>query len=270
MKRLLDKVALVTGGASGIGRGIVKKFAEEGADIILFDVFLRSPKEIQKIKTDIESEIKFFGRKSLILEVDVSDPLQVEENVKKSIAKFKRIDVLINNAGIMPPTYLRHLIHMKDEQWRQIIDVNLNGVFYCSKHVAKLMLKQKDKLNPDKIRGKIINMSSVEGKQGTVNLSAYCATKFGVIGITQTLAKELAQNNILVNAICPGAVKTPLMGPLADAVMGNLGGEIGMKPLLNRPAMPEDVANMALFLASDESNYITGQSFNVCGGMLFH
>lgn len=270
MQRLLDKVVLITGGASGIGRGIVKKFAEEGADIIIFDVFLRSSDEIKKIKTEIESEAKSFGRKTLILKVDVSDPKQVEENVKKSITEFKRIDVLINNAGIMPPTYLRHLIHMKEEHWKQIIDVNLNGVFYCAKYVARQMLKQKDKSNPNKIRGKIINMSSVEGKQGTVNLSAYCATKFGVIGITQTLAKELAQNKILVNAICPGAVKTPLMGPLADAVMGNLGGEIGMKPLLDRPATPEDIANMALFLASDESNYITGQSFNVCGGMLFH
>lgn len=132
------------------------------------------------------------------------------------------------------------------------------------------MIKQKDKSNPDKIRGKIINISSVEGRQGTSFLGAYCASKFGVIAITQTLAKELASKKILVNAICPGSVKTPLMGPLADAVVGELGGILGQKPLIERSATPEDVANLAIFLASDESNYITGQSINVCGGMQFY
>lgn len=270
MQRLKDKVALITGGASGIGRGIVKKFAEEGADIIIFDVFLRSPEEVDKVKAEIESEIKSLGRKSLLLKVDVSDSRQVEENVKKSIAEFKRIDILVNNAGIMPANYAQPIVKLKEEHWKHVIDVNLNGVFYCSKHVGKQMIKQRDKSNPDKIRGKIINMSSVEGKHGMELFGAYSATKFAVIGLTHTLARELAPKNILVNAICPGSVKTPLMGQLANDMTGNLGAALGMKPLINRSATPEDVANLALFLASEESNYITAQAINVCGGMLFH
>ncbi len=269
MQRLKDKIVLITGGASGIGRGIVRKFAEEGADIIVFDVFLRAPDEIRKEKEEIKSEIEKFNRKSLILTLDVSDPDQVKENVKKAISEFGRIDILINNAGIMPPSHANTIINMKEEHWKHIIDVNLNGAFYVAKYVAKQMIRQKDKTNPKKLRGKIINMSSVEGKQGTAMMGAYCASKFGVIALTQTLAKELASKKILVNAICPGSVKTPMMGPLADAVLDDLGGEYGMKPLLDRSATPKDVANLAIFLASEESDYITGQAINVCGGILF-
>ena len=270
MQRLKDKVALITGGASGIGRGIVKKFAEEGADIIIFDVFLQTPNEVERVKSDIESEIKSFGRKILILHVDVTDSLKVEESVNNAIKEFGRIDILVNNAGIMPPTYLKPVLKMQEEHWKHVIDVNLNGVFYCSKHVAKHMIKQKDRSNPEKIRGKIINMSSVEGKHGMELCGAYSATKFGVIGLTHVLARELVNKKILVNAICPGSVKTPLMGPLADRVIEDIGAIIGMKPLINRSATPEDVANLALFLASEESNYITAQAINVCGGMVFH
>jgi 3-oxoacyl-[acyl-carrier protein] reductase len=270
MQRLENKVALITGAASGIGLGIAKKFAKEGADIIIADIFFRSLDKIEEIKTELESEINSFGRNALILKIDVTKSDQVQEMVNGSIEKFNRIDVLVNNAGIMPPTSLKMIINMEENEWKRIIDVNLNGVFLCSKFVAKQMIKQKDRSNPNKIRGKIINISSVEGRQGTALLGAYCASKFGIIAITQTLAKELAKKKILVNAICPGGVKTPLMGPLADAVVGDLGSIIGQKPLINRPAMPEDVANLATFLASEESNYITGQSINVCGGMQFY
>lgn len=269
MQRLENKIALITGAASGIGLGIAKKFAEEGADIIISDIFLRSNK-IEETKAELESEIKSFGRNALILKVDVTKSDQVQEMVNDSLKEFNKIDILVNNAGIMPPTSLKMIINIQEEEWKQIIDVNLNGVFLCSKYIAKEMIKQKDKSNPDKIRGKIINISSVEGRQGTSFLGAYCASKFGVIAITQTLAKELASKKILVNAICPGSVKTPLMGPLADAVVGELGGILGQKPLIERSATPEDVANLAIFLASDESNYITGQSINVCGGMQFY
>ncbi|NVM31076.1 MAG: SDR family oxidoreductase [Candidatus Helarchaeota archaeon] len=267
---MLNKVALITGGASGIGRGIAKKFAQEGADIIIFDVFLRSPDKIEETKAELESEIKSFGREALILEVDVSNSTQVEEMVNKSIEKFNKIDILVNNAGIAPPHSLGAIIYTKEEVWKRIIDVNLNGVFYCSKYVAKKMIRQRDKSNPDKIRGKIINMSSVEGRVGHAGLGAYSVSKFGIRAITMTLAKELAHRKILVNAICPGSVKTPLLGPLADALVGEIGTVLGAKPLLDRAATPEDVANLALFLASEESNYITGQSINVCGGMQFY
>ena len=272
MQRLLNKVALITGGASGIGHGIARKFAQEGADIIISDIFLRSPDEVEKTKNDLESEIKSFGREALILKVDVTKSDQVQEMVKKSVERFKKIDILVNNAGIMPPTALKHIIRLSEEDWKRIIDVNLNGVFLCSKFVAKQMIKQRDKTNPNKIRGRIISMSSVEGREGQVSMGPYCASKFGVIALTQTLAKELAPRNILANAICPGLVKTPLTGPISDLYTSDskIIEQFGFKPLIERYAVPEDIANVALFLASDESSYITGQAINVCGGMQFY
>ncbi len=272
MQRLLNKVALITGGASGIGHGIARKFAQEGADIIISDIFLRSPDEVEKIKAELKSEIKSFGRDALILKVDVTNSDQVQEMVKQSIEKFNKIDILINNAGIMPPSALRSITHIKEEDWKRILDVNLNGVFLCSKYVAKKMIKQKDKSNPNKIRGRIISMSSVEGRQGQPLMGPYCVSKSGVISLTQTLAKELGSKHILVNAICPGLVKTPLLGPLADMYLDEkvLNDQFKLVPIIDRYALPEDIAKMATFLASDESSYITGQAINVCGGMQFY
>ncbi|MFX0133464.1 MAG: SDR family NAD(P)-dependent oxidoreductase [Candidatus Hodarchaeota archaeon] len=272
MQRLLNKVALITGGASGIGHGIALKFAQEGADIIISDIFLRSPDEVEKTKSELQSEIKSFGRDALILKVNVTKSEQVQEMVKKSVKKFNKIDILVNNAGIMPPTALRRIIQLKEEDWKHILDVNLNGVFLCSKFVAKQMIKQRDKSNPKNIRGRIISMSSVEGREGQPLMGPYCVSKFGVIALTQTLAKELASKNILANAICPGLVKTPLTGPLADIFFDekSVSDQFNLKPIIERFAVPEDIANLALFLASDESSYITGQAINVCGGMQFY
>lgn len=134
MQRLENKIALITGAASGIGLGIAKKFAEEGADIIISDIFLRSNK-IEETKAELESEIKSFGRNALILKVDVTKSDQVQEMVNDSLKEFNKIDILVNNAGIMPPTSLKMIINIQEEEWKQIIDVNLNGVFLCSKYI---------------------------------------------------------------------------------------------------------------------------------------
>lgn len=264
-QRLKDKVALITGGASGICKAAAKRFAKEGADIIISDICLHGKSDAE----DTAREIEKIGRQALIQKTDVAISGEVKDMVKKSIETFGKIDILVNGAGIgaLP----LEVINYQEEMWNKVLNTNLTGVFLCSKYVAREMIKRRDKSNPDVICGKIINISSVQGKEGAILLGAYVASKFGIIGLTQVLAKELAPRKINVNAICPGFIKTPLYGPL------DLSGDIqkglkeqGVTIALGRLGEPEDIVGPASFLASKDSDYITGQSINVCGGMLFH
>ncbi len=256
--RLKGRIALITGAGSGIGRAMAMHFAREGADLIITDINLVSAQETAK-------NIEKVGQKSLPIEVDVSKLEDVKRMAETAYQTFERIDILVNNAGIFPAGY--DLIKLPEELFDRCIAVNLRGTFLCSKYIGQKMLRQKN-MSESELRGKIINISSMAGKEGWPMSSVYCASKFGVIGLTQSMAKELAPR-LTVNAICPGLIKTPLWGPAEDRldeVAKTMKVTIDMK----RFGTPEDVSPLALFLASSESDYITGQAFNVTGGIIFH
>lgn len=244
--RLDKKIALVTGGARGIGRAIAMVFAREGADIVVGDVNLE---EAAKTQSDIEA----LGRKSLGLEMDVTDYTKVEEAMNKILDKFGRIDILINNAGITKDNLL---LRMGQGEWDAVINVNLKGTFNCTKAVSKPMVKQRS--------GKIINIASIIGIIGNAGQANYSASKAGIIALTKTAAKELASRNITVNAIAPGFIQTEMTAKLPE--------DLKQKMLLNIPlgklGDPQDVAHACLFLASPEADYITGQTIIVDGGMV--
>lgn len=244
--RLDKKIALVTGGARGIGRAIAMVFAREGADIVVGDVNLE---EAAKTQADIEA----LGRKSLGLEMDVTDYAKVEEALNKILDKFGRIDILVNNAGITKDNLL---LRMGQGEWDAVINVNLKGTFNCTKAVSKPMVKQRS--------GKIINIASIIGIIGNAGQANYAASKAGIIALTKTAAKELASRNITVNAIAPGFIQTEMTAKLPE--------DLKQKMLQNIPlgklGDPQDVAHACLFLASPEADYITGQTIIVDGGMV--
>lgn len=256
--RLKDKVAIVTGGGQGIGKGIVLRFFREGAQVAIADINLENAR---KVAQEIESE----GGKALPLKVDVTRAEEVRKMVEEVEKKLGRIDILVNSAGVIKAKFITEL---EEEDWDRIINVDLKGTFLCSREVAKVMIKQK--------KGKIINISSKSGKKGGLWLSAYCAAKFGVIGLTQSVALDLAPYNINVNAVCPGNVfSTPMwQKQLFQEYAPKLGvshpEEVRKiyveKVPLGREATVEDIANVVVFLASEESNYMTGQAINVTGG----
>ncbi len=253
--RLKDKTAIITGAGRGIGRGIALRLAREGCNIIIADLNFRNAINVAK-------EVKTSGRESLAIKVNVAVAAQVKKMVDKTIEKFRRIDILVNNAGITIPAPIEKLT---EEIWDRTININLKGTYLCSREVAKYMIKKK--------RGKIINISSKSGKSGGLWLSAYCASKFGVIGFTQSLALDLASCKINVNAVCPGIIFTPQWEKLDLAYARKLKIPAGRvrdyyvkKIPLGREATAEDVANIVLFLASKESDYMTGQAINVTGG----
>jgi 3-oxoacyl-[acyl-carrier protein] reductase len=244
--RLKDKVALVTGGAQGIGRQICLTFAGEGADIIIGDVNL---KQAEQTKQEIEA----LGRNAEAMELDVTSYSKVQETINKILDKFKKIDILINNAGI---TRDNLLLRMSETEWETVIKVNLAGTFNCIKTVSRVMLKQKS--------GKIINIASIIGLIGNVGQANYSASKAGIIALTKTAAKELASRNINVNAVAPGFIKTQMTERLSDEVKARMLSQIPLGRLGN----PQDVASVCLFLASEESDYISGQTIIVDGGMI--
>jgi len=256
--RLKDKVAIVTGAGGGIGRGIASAFAEEGAYLTLCD------KDYQSVKKAAE-ELKTPDKDALPLKVDVTLDSDVKQMTSKTLDRFERIDVLVNNAGIIKVDYV---VDMKEEDWDEVIDTNLKSVFLCCRAVAPHMIQRKS--------GKIINISSQAGKRGSgVGNTHYCASKFGVIGLTQCLALELAQFNINVNAICPGIIDTRMwkdvLAPRYGRIWGITIDEAWRRVIkenipLQRPQQPSDIANMAVFLASKDSDNITGQAINVSGG----
>ena len=253
--RLKGDVAIITGAGQGIGKAIALLFAKEGADIVVADLNLEAA-------TTTRDEVISIGRKSLALKVDVTREDEVREMVDRTIKEFARIDILVNNAGMAKNI---PFLEMSEELWDRIIDINLKSVFLCCKAVLPHMLKRK--------KGRIINMSSKSGKSPTTWFAAYCAAKAGIIALTGSLALEVAKEGINVNAICPGIIFTPHWNRLeveyaakrkmkVEEVRDYLISKIPQ----GRPQTPEDVAGVALFLASEESSAMTGQAINVTGG----
>lgn len=243
---LKDKVAVVTGGTRGIGYAIVKKFAEQGAHVVF--TYMSSDERAQQIETELSA----FGTTAKGIKSDAASFTDSEKVLEQVAAQFGRIDVLVNNAGI---TRDNLLLRMTEEQWNEVIDANLKSVFNFTKHVAKLMLKQKS--------GSIINLTSIVGEKGQAGQANYAASKAGIIGFTKSVADEFGSRSIRCNAIAPGFIETDMTSVLNEQVQKSILEKIPMK----RMGTAEEVANAALFLSSDLSQYITGQVLSVCGGM---
>ncbi len=244
---LKDKVALVTGSARGLGRAIAEKLAQEKSKIVITDIN-------EPMAVDTAKEIsKEYGVETIALKHDVSSEESTKKVVKEIINKFSHIDILVNNAGI---TKDARLMSMKQVDWEAVLKINLTGAFICTKFVSKRMLRQNS--------GSIVNISSVVGLMGNIGQANYSASKAGLIGLTKTTAKELAERGITANAIAPGFIKSDMTYVLSEEVSKKMLSQIPM----NLYGNPEDVANAVLFLVSDLAKYITGQIINVDGGML--
>ena len=245
---LLDgRHALVTGASRGIGRAVALAFATEGASVALN--FAGNVAAAEAVRAEIESA----GGKAILVPADVSDENAVEDMVKTVTEAFGSIDILVNNAGI---TRDGLLLRLKEEDWDAVLNTNLKGVFLCTKAVSKFMMKKR--------YGRIVNMASVVGVTGNASQANYAAAKAGVIGFTKAMAKELASRGITVNAIAPGFIRSDMTDVLPDKVKEAMLAEIP----LGRAGEPADVAKAALFLASDQAAYITGQVLKVDGGMV--
>jgi sorbitol-6-phosphate 2-dehydrogenase len=255
---LQDKVALVTGGAQGLGQAICRRLAQEGCHVAVAD--LNEEKAIQTAGMITD-------RKAIAIKVDVSDEAQVSAMVERTVAEFGRLDILVANAGIL---VAEEITEFPAEKWRAVMNVNLFGYFLCAKHAARVMKAQK--------KGAIIEINSKSGKKGSFKNSAYAASKFGGIGLTQSIALELADHGVRANAICPGnLLDSPLWndgpnslfkqyarnrGTTEEAIRQMYVDQVPMK----RGCTYEDVCNVVVFLASDQSSYMTGQAINVTGG----
>ena len=259
---LAGKVAIITGGASGIGKGITLALANAGANAVICDMAYE-----RAIK--LEREIKASGHEAFAIKADVTKSDEVNGMVRKTVESYGKLDILVNNAGIIR---MAPIAQFDEKDWDLVFNVNIKGVFLCCKAAAPYMIKQKS--------GKIINVSSVSGKSGGAahagfGFTAYIASKFAAIGFTQNLAKELAQHNINVNAVCPGFLQTDMQ----DAITASLAQRAGLTPEeftarkvaelvpLGRPQTPEDVGNLVVFLVSENAKNITGASVHVDGGM---
>ena len=240
-----SQVALVTGAGRGIGRAIAVMLAKEGSDIIVNDVDSDSAEQTAQI-------IHSVGVKTLVSGANIVERHEVQTMFDSIKNQFGRLDILVNNAGI---TRDNLLIKMTEEEWDQVMAVNLKGVFNCTQLAAKMMVEQN--------AGKIVNVSSASGQMGNIGQVNYATSKAGIIGMTKTLAKELARFNINVNAIAPGFIDTPMTAKVPDKVKNRIKASIP----LNRFGQPEDVAKVVKFLASEESDYITGQVIACNGGL---
>lgn len=245
MKRLENKIAIITGGADGIGKAGAIKFAEEGAVVIIWD--MNEEKGENTVK-----EIKNNGGKAEFFKVNTAIFSDVEKATNDAIDAYGQIDILVNNAGITRDSSLKK---MTIEQWQQVIDVNLTGVFNCTKHVSQHMVDRKC--------GRIINTSSVVALYGNFGQTNYVATKSGLIGMTKTWAKELGRKNITVNAVAPGFILTDMVRQMPEDVLKAMESKVPLQRLGN----PEEIASAYLFLASDEAAYINGSVLSVDGGM---
>ena len=249
MKLLEGKVAIVTGAARGIGEAIAIKFAEHGANIAFTYV---SDSSAEKASA-LEKKLKGLGVKAKASKSNAGDFAQCESFVNEVLKEFGTVDICVNNAGISKDNLL---LRMSPEQWEDVIKINLNSVFYMTKQVIRPMMKARS--------GAIINMSSVIGEMGNAGQSSYAASKAGIIGFTKSVAKELGSRNIRCNAIAPGFVETDMTSYLKE---GEAADKYRAGIPLGRFASGEDIANVALFLASNMGSYITGQTISVCGGL---
>ena len=244
--RLKDKVAIITGGAGGIGLAAVQKFVEEGAYVVIADYNEAAGNQVQENFTSRERPVSF-------IKTDTADRNSVEALVGNTIEKYGRIDILVNNAGTTKDAMLSK---MTEQQFDDVININLKGVFNCTQCVIPHMISQGS--------GKIINTSSVSGVYGNVGQTNYAASKAALIGMTKTWAKELGRKGIHVNAVAPGFTLTPMVQKMPEEVLEKMEAAVSLRRL----GKPEDIANAYLFLASDESDYITGHVLHVDGGIV--
>ena len=254
---LAGKVAVVTGAGSGIGRAIAIRLGQEGADVAVADLNTDSAE-------DTAEEIRKLGRRALAVFVDLSQVALIQSMIDRVAQEFDRIDILVNNAGVIQ---VKPFLDVTEDEWDRVIDVNLKGTFFCLQAAAKRMVAQGE-------GGRIINMSSISGRGGRADSSAYAASKMAIISITQSAALALATDNILVNAISPGIVSTPMWDQIDEErarLFGYKPGTARAKLVeqvpLKRVSEPEEVAAAAAFLASPDASIITGQTINVDGGM---
>jgi len=254
--RLAGKSAIITGGGRGIGRTTALMFAREGADVLVPDLDLAASQETA-------NEIRALGRKAVPLQVDVTQAADIQRMIETALREFGKIDILVNNAGI---TLVREPLTLTETDWDRTLDLNAKAVFFCAQAVAREMVKRKT--------GVILNAASISGRVGKPMLIPYCASKFAVIAITQSLAMALAKDGVRVNAVAPGIVDTDMWVSIDrewSALEGKPVGSVKQARVANIPLgrieTPQDVANLYAFLASDEASYITGQTVNVCGGL---
>ena len=244
---LTGKTAVVTGGSRGIGRAICIELAKQGANIVVN--YSGSEDKAKQVVSEIEQ----LGAKAIAVQANVAHSDAVDSMMKQAIEVFGTLDILVNNAGI---TRDNLLMRMKEQEWDDVVDTNLKGVFLCTKAVTRQMMKQR--------AGRIINISSIVGVAGNPGQANYVAAKAGVIGLTKTCAQELASRNILVNAIAPGFITTEMTDSLPEELK-----EAMLKQIpLARLGQPEDVAKAVVFFASDQANYITGQTLHIDGGLV--
>jgi 3-oxoacyl-[acyl-carrier protein] reductase len=242
---LTDKVAIVTGASRGIGRVIALALAGQGAKVV---ASARNAEALEKLTAEIKAQ----GGEAVAVVGDVALDADANNLISQAVATYGKVDILVNNAGI---TRDGLLLRMKSEDWDAVLDTNLKGAFLCTRAVAKVMSKQR--------YGRIINMSSVVGEMGNSGQANYCASKAGLLGLTKSVARELARRNVTVNAVTPGFIVTDMTEEMTDKAREAMTAQIP----LGRLGESEDVANAVLFLASDQSAYITGQVLGVNGGM---
>ncbi|MFZ6028972.1 MAG: sorbitol-6-phosphate dehydrogenase [Chloroflexota bacterium] len=259
--QLENRIAIVTGGAQGLGQAICLRLAREGCHVVVADL-----KEDQAVQT-AEQAAAATGRRILAVKVDVSDEAQVEAMVARTVQEFGRLDLLVANAGIL---IAEEITEFPAEKWRAVMNVNLFGYFLCAKHAARVMKAQK--------KGVILEINSKSGKKGSFKNSAYAASKFGGIGLTQSIALDLAEHGVRVNAICPGnLLDSPLWNEGPNALFKQYARNRGIREeevrqiYINQVPMKrgctyEDVCNVVVFMASDQASYMTGQAINVTGG----
>ena len=247
MKLLENKVALITGGSRGIGKGIAKKFAEQGANIAF--TFLSSVEKAQAF----EKELEALGIKAKGYQSDAANFAAAEKLIEEIVADFGMLDIVVNNAGITRDTLL---MRMSEQQWDEVMETNLKSVFNISKFAIKPMMKARN--------GVFINLSSIVGINGNAGQANYSSSKAGIIAFTKSIAKELGSRNIRANVIAPGFIETEMTGELPEEIRKSWEQAVPLK----RAGSTEDVANLAVFLASDMASYITGQTIQVCGGLL--
>lgn len=245
MRRIENKVAIITGGADGLGKAGANLFASEGAAVVIWDM--------NEVKAnEVVREIQANGGKASFLKVNTANYNEVEEATQKTIEAYGKIDILINNAGITRDSSLKK---MTPDQWQQVIDVNLTGVFNCAKCVSSNMVENG--------YGRIINTSSVVALYGNFGQSNYVAAKAGVIGMTKTMARELGRKGVTVNAVAPGFIATDMVKKMPDEVLKGMEAKVP----IGRLGLPEEIALAYLFLASDEAAYINGTTLSVDGGI---